>query len=225
MIKAVIFDLDGTLTKIAFDYHKAKKDVISFLISLGVDEKVLDENKSIYLNIEAALEYLRKNSKDDKVSFAKEKSFEILDEYEKQEIGKTSLKENALDLLSFLKEKGYKVAICTNNSKYTALSIINDLKISKFIDVVVTRDDVKKLKPYPDPLLLALSLLNVKNEEAVFIGDSLVDLLAAKAANIRFILISENPPQFSNISQNFEFSVVSSLKELLEFFKYNHSKI
>lgn len=215
MLKAVIFDLDGTLTHIAFDYKRAKAEVISFLVSSGVDKNLLDEAKSIYLNIETAVSYIRKELGEDHAKVIRKKAFEIVDSYERQEIGKTSLNEGAISLIQYIKSKGIKVAICTNNSSYTSLSILKELNLLSLIDVIVTRDDVERLKPYPDPLLLVCSKLNISTSEALFVGDSLVDLLAAKAAGIKFVFLLKEPlPQANEIVNDFSFEKVSSLNEI-----------
>lgn len=216
MLKAIIFDLDGTLINLAFDYKKAKAEVISFLINSKVDENILDENKSIYLNIEAAINYLKKEFSEEYAKIIKEKAFEIVDKYEKQEIGKTSLNDNALDLINCIKSKGMKIAICTNNSSYTTFSILNKLNIANLMDVVITRDDVEKLKPYPDPLLLACKKLNINPNEALYVGDSIVDLLTAKAAGTQFIFISKNEIEIKETYENFNFKKVKSLNEIKE---------
>ncbi|MEM2928823.1 MAG: HAD family hydrolase [Nitrososphaerota archaeon] len=219
MLRAVIFDLDGTLINLAFDYKKAKAEVISFLINSKVDEKVLDENKSIYLNIEAAINYIKKEFGEEYAKIIKEKAFDIVDKYEKEEIRKASLCENALNLINYIKSKGMKIAICTNNSSYTTFSILNKINIANLIDVVVTRDDVEKLKPYPDPLILACKKLNINPNEALYIGDSIVDLLTAKAVGMKFILLSKNDLKIAESYEEFNFKKVSSLKEIKEIIK------
>lgn len=217
MLKAVIFDLDGTLTSIAFDYKKAKTEVLSFLVNSGVDKKLLDEAKSIYLNIEAAVSYVKKEFGEERARAIRKKAFEIVDSYERQEIGRTFLNSGALSLINCIRSKGIKVAICTNNSSYTTFSILRELNLLNLIDVVVTRDDVERLKPYPDPLLLVCSKLNIKANEALFIGDSLVDLLAAKAAGTKFVLISkDSASKTAEFNEDFVFERVSSLDEVRE---------
>lgn len=57
----------------------------------------------------------------------------------------------------------------------------------KLFSVVITAEDVKEYKPDSKPLLLACKKLQVKPDEAVYIGDALNDILAAKAAGMRFI--------------------------------------
>lgn len=216
MLKAIIFDLDGTLINLAFDYKKAKAEVISFLINSKVDGKVLDENKSIYLNIEAAINYMKKEFGEEHAKIIKEKAFDIVDKYEKEEIEKASLRDNALSLINYIKSKGMKIAICTNNSSYTTFSILNKVNIANLIDVIVTRDDVEKLKPYPDPLLLACKKLNINPNEALYIGDSIVDLLTAKAVGMKFILLSKNDLKIAESYEGFNFKKVSSLKEIIK---------
>lgn len=216
MLKAIIFDLDGTLINITFDYKKAKAEVISFLINSKVNKKILDENKSIYLNIEAAINYIEKEYGKEFAKIIKDKAFEIVDKHEKQGIKKASLNKDALNLINYIKSKGIKIAICTNNSSYTTFSILNKLKIASLVDVIVTRDDVEKLKPYPDPLLLVCKKLNINPYEALYIGDSIVDLLTAKAVGVPFVFIFKNNFKIIESYEKFNFKKVSSLSEIKE---------
>lgn len=54
-------------------------------------------------------------------------------------------------------------------------------------DVVITYDDVRRIKPDPEPLGLALTRIGTKPERAVYIGDDLVDLQASGAAGVSFL--------------------------------------
>lgn len=54
-------------------------------------------------------------------------------------------------------------------------------------DVVITYDDVRRIKPDPEPLGLALTRLGTRPERAVYIGDDLVDLQASRAAGVPFL--------------------------------------
>lgn len=58
--------------------------------------------------------------------------------------------------------------------------------LDKYIQVAILADDTKKHKPDPEPLFKCLDSLKIKPQEAIFIGDSYSDYLAAKSANIDF---------------------------------------
>jgi len=82
--------------------------------------------------------------------------------------------------------KRYKLAIATGSSKETLLHSTK-MDFRKMFDVIITINDTKRGKPYPDPFLLAVKKLKVKLSECLVIGDSIYDGKAAKRAKIDFI--------------------------------------
>ena len=63
------------------------------------------------------------------------------------------------------------------------------LDLHPFFNVVVSRNDVQYMKPSGEGLRLALSRLQVINDKALYVGDSLDDIRAAKAAGVKVIII------------------------------------
>ncbi|XQY92704.1 HAD family hydrolase [Metabacillus sp. HB246100] len=88
------------------------------------------------------------------------------------------------DLLQFLKEEGYKLGIVTGKASRSLLISLDYLKMHGLFDVIITGDDVTIPKPHPEGLNKALEQLNIKNSEAIFLGDSDADILAGKQANV-----------------------------------------
>jgi len=97
------------------------------------------------------------------------------------------LMQGAAEMLKKLKKDGKKVGIVTMKLAEFAQSLCEDLKIAKYIDVIIGGEDVEHGKPHPEGLLKAMKQLGVKKEETVFVGDSLYDAEAAKEAGIDFI--------------------------------------
>lgn len=81
-----------------------------------------------------------------------------------------------------LKEQGYKLGIVTTKMRNTVNMGLKLTKLDQFFDVIVSLDDVKKPKPDPEPVQLALSLLDAKADEAIMIGDNYHDILSGKNA-------------------------------------------
>jgi HAD superfamily hydrolase (TIGR01509 family) len=86
--------------------------------------------------------------------------------------------------------KSYKLAIVTSRIKTRLKVIFNRSKIDGYFPVVVCYGQYAKPKPDPESLLLAARRLRIKPQEAVYIGDSLTDIQAAKAAGMKVILFS-----------------------------------
>ena len=87
----------------------------------------------------------------------------------------------AKEALYLLKTAGLSLGIVTNSSRKTVEKDLGDL-INLF-DVVVGREDAK-IKPNPDGILAALSTTGHSRDEAVYVGDSKIDALAARGAGV-----------------------------------------
>jgi pyrophosphatase PpaX len=90
-----------------------------------------------------------------------------------------------LETIETLKEKGYKLAIVTTKREDVAFKGLRLMKLDSFFDVMVAYDHVKKVKPDPEPIYLALEKLDSKPEEALMVGDNFHDVLAGKNAGTK----------------------------------------
>jgi pyrophosphatase PpaX len=90
-----------------------------------------------------------------------------------------------IETLQVLKEKGYKLGIVTTKKHDVALKGVNLMKLEAFFDVVIAYDHVKKVKPDPEPIYLALEKLQAVPEEALMVGDNYHDVLAGKNAGTK----------------------------------------
>ena len=72
-------------------------------------------------------------------------------------------------------------------------------RIRDYFQAVITFDDYTHPKPDPEPLLLAVERLNVRPAEAAYVGDSTSDVVAAVAAGMRSIHLSEMPSAQADI--------------------------
>jgi pyrophosphatase PpaX len=90
-----------------------------------------------------------------------------------------------IETLQVLKEKGYKLGIVTTKKHDVALKGVNLMKLEAFFDVVIAYDHVKKVKPDPEPIYLALEKLQAIPEEALMVGDNYHDVLAGKNAGTK----------------------------------------
>lgn len=86
------------------------------------------------------------------------------------------------DTLGALHAKGLPLALVTNKPTPFVAPILSSLDIAKYFTVVIGGDDVKNKKPHPEPLLMVAEKLGLAPAELLFVGDSLNDIQAAKAA-------------------------------------------
>ena len=90
-----------------------------------------------------------------------------------------------METIETLKKKGYKLAIVTTKREDVAFKGLRLMKLDSFFDVMIAYDHVKKVKPDPEPIYLALEKLDSKPEEALMVGDNFHDVLAGKNAGTK----------------------------------------
>lgn len=89
------------------------------------------------------------------------------------------------ETLEYLKGKIH-LAVCTNRS--TSMdAVLAGFNLTGYFSFVMTAAKASFPKPHPDPLLKILAHYNIKADEALFVGDSAVDSLAAEAAGVPFV--------------------------------------
>jgi len=101
---------------------------------------------------------------------------------------KKLLKEDAIFLLDYLKRNNYIVGLTTSASHKHTDDKLKVCSISKYFDVIVTGEDVKRKKPYPDIYLEAVNKVQLNKEDCIVIEDSPLGMKAAKDAGLKVIL-------------------------------------
>lgn len=103
------------------------------------------------------------------------------------------LHSGALPILKTLKKNNYQTALITSSQRRVVKLFLSKNNIDSYFDCTFAWEDTQNNKPHPEPLLKALKRLNAQPENSVMIGDSDVDILAAKAAQVMSVWY--HPPQ------------------------------
>lgn len=101
----------------------------------------------------------------------------------------------AMDFLREVREQEYPLALVTSSSQYKMNRVYAQLPLRDLFHAVVTSDDIKRGKPFPDAFLLAAEKLNRKPEQCIVFEDSLSGIEAARAANTTVIALSTTFPK------------------------------
>ena len=96
-----------------------------------------------------------------------------------------------LILLSTLKNNGVRVGVVTNSIRMTTEFMLQYSGVSKFLDVLVTNEDVENPKPAPDGYLLAMKKLDSNPANTVVVEDGMHGIQAAKAAGARVVEVRD----------------------------------
>ncbi len=176
MIKGIIFDLDGVLVDAVNWHFKALNRSLN-LFGYSLEEK---EHQEKYDGLPTAkkLEMLSE-SKD----LPRNLHSFIIDQkqlYTLETIRKNcSPSPQITELLSSLKERGYTLAVASNSVKQTIHLVLEQMRISSYFDIVLSRQDVSRGKPHPDIFYRALELMNMGSNETLIVEDSKPGVIAA----------------------------------------------
>jgi len=180
-IKAVVFDLDGTIASFNIDYKTVRAEVRSFLIGRSLPPSVLSTNESIFEMLKKTEIFLKNNGKSEKtVEDIREKALAIAEKYELEAAKTTSLLPEVLETLKALKKMNLKIGLCTINGEKSTNYILRRFGIEGFFDAVTPRDSVKYVKPSSEHLEATLKALGVNSDEVVVVGDGSVDMRCAR---------------------------------------------
>ncbi|MBU0628941.1 MAG: HAD-IA family hydrolase [Nanoarchaeota archaeon] len=186
-MKLLIFDIDGVLVDVSNSYRLAIKKTAEFFLGKILDMSDVEniKNRGINNDHEATEILIRENGGDfrEQVIIKKFQEYYLgrkMDGFIKNE--KCLIDEKVLKKL-----KKYKLAVFTGRPRLEAEFALDKFKIRKHFKEIVCMEDVIKGKPDPEGILNILKKMNIKAEDAVYIGDNLADAGAAKSANVKFI--------------------------------------
>ncbi len=188
-VRAVLLDLDGTLLDTAPEIAAAAADMLSELGLDPVDPLRVREfiGKGIPHLVRRTLEASLGRAPDERrVGSAMEGFFF---HYAKRNGCMAKPYPGVLEGLTELRAKGFALACVTNKTAQFTIPLLEATGLAGFFPVVVSGDTMPKKKPAPDPLLEACRRLGIPALEALMIGDSRNDALAARAAGCPVLLV------------------------------------
>ena len=177
-VKAVIFDCDGVM----IDTAQANRTYYSRILQHFGRPAVTDEQFTfVHMHtVTESIAYLFPDNEDLAAAHDFRKRMDY-NEYLKY----LTLEPHLVPLLAKLRPK-IKTAIATNRTD-TMNRLLAEFDLEECFDLVVTSSDVKRPKPQPDALLKILDNFDLKPFQTVYIGDSPVDEMAARAAGIPLV--------------------------------------
>lgn len=88
------------------------------------------------------------------------------------------------EAVTALRRAGYRLAVVTSKIKDHTLRELRTCELEGLFDGLVSASDVKRPKPDPEPVILGLRSIGIAASDALLVGDSLFDLLSARAAGV-----------------------------------------
>ncbi|HLA01649.1 MAG TPA: phosphoglycolate phosphatase [Aestuariivirga sp.] len=188
-IKAVVFDLDGTLVDTAPDLMAATNHVLALLKRRPITMPEVrafvgrGARKLIERGVAATGEAI------DEASLTYYHA-EFLRHYEGHTADRSEIFPGAVALLERLEKSGIKAGVCTNKPEGLSRLLLDTLDLSRFLGAVVGPDTIGIGKPDAAPYLETVKRLGVAPQHSILVGDSEIDILTAHAAGVPIVAVS-----------------------------------
>jgi phosphoglycolate phosphatase len=207
-IRAVLFDLDGTLVHTRIDFDRMYREVRSVAESAGVPGTRID-GRQVLEAVDSAASWLGGEAGGD----LRRRLWDVLEQIERDGSVGASLIVGADALFSHLRASEVKIGVVTRNCRSVSEALMH--KFALHADVLLTRDDVAKTKPDPQHLLEALRILGTPPSKSAMLGDHWLDVQAGKDAGCAVtvgVLGERSPSWFESHPPTF---IVRNLVECL----------
>lgn len=200
-IKCAVFDLDGTLVNTIDDLADACRILLkkyNFEKQWTIEDYTRFVGNGAKILVKRAFD----NTLDDETLSARYEEFKPL--YDSIKLNNAYAYDGIKQQLDILKQKGIKLCVVTNKPNVAAVGMVEHIFGKGYFDVIIGCVDGVPVKPDPTSTLGALKSVGCKPSEAIFFGDSEVDIRTAKNANIEAVgcswgfrsfetLFAENP--------------------------------
>ena len=191
----------------------------------GINVDDLSESLNLYSMLKVIKERTDKKILPD----LKKSLWDILEKIELKAANETDIQPEVLQTLIRIKNLGLKLAIVTNNGRKATSIVTKKFGLKDFFDVIVTREDSDELKPDGGSIKRAIEVLGINAKEAIYVGDGVIDILAAKEAKVVSVAVPTGVSSIKNLVEAKPDYFLGSLKEIITLLdsipKYKEDKV
>ncbi|PKO45192.1 MAG: phosphoglycolate phosphatase [Betaproteobacteria bacterium HGW-Betaproteobacteria-22] len=187
-VKAIMFDLDGTLVHTAPEIASAANEMLAELKLPILQEQQIERfiGEGAQLLIRRCVE-VASGTPVGEATLQQSKA--LFYQHYADRVTFSRPYEGVVDSLAILKQQGFRLACVTNKPERFTLPLLRSAALAEYFEIVVSGDTLAKKKPDPMQLRHICAQLNVLETEAMLVGDSYTDVLAAHAAGCYIVTV------------------------------------
>lgn len=211
----VLFDLDGTLAELRFKAQEAKLAVIREIEALGLTMDNITSNDHMQIIFDKVEERIMKDGMEMSYEQVLGRLTKVIERYEVEAAEESVLAPDAAIILNRLRKGGCVLGIVTNTGRRAAELFLSRSNLNDSFDVVITRNEIKRLKPSGDGLRKALQIMSLSAGESLYVGDSVLDVAAAKDAGVDMAAVIGGIHRKEALLEARPTYLISSLQDLI----------
>ncbi|MGM9989033.1 MAG: HAD family hydrolase [Bacillaceae bacterium] len=207
--KCIVFDLDGTML------NTERMNLIPL-------QRLIKEELGMDVAYEDLLKYMAYPGKKtlELLGFEQiEKSYEKWVTYVNEFEEVATLYDGFDTVIETLDKNGIVCGISSSKTKKQYELDFFPTGLQKYMKSVILAEDTEKHKPNPDPLLKALEILNISPKDALYVGDTIADYKASKAAGMDFALATWGASDLTGIEEDYRLEEPMDLLKIVNFHK------
>jgi phosphoglycolate phosphatase len=178
-VRAIILDFDGTLASAHYDFDAMRRRVLALGARYGVPRRTI-ERMGVLETVQHIQSLLGRDGK----RFRAEAEH-AMREIELEGAESARVIPRALPALARLNKAGFRIGVITRNCSEVVEKILRGRELP--CDCLLTRQNVNRVKPHPEHIRKALSLLGCPAKRAIMVGDHPMDMQAGKRAGVRTV--------------------------------------
>lgn len=191
-IKAIFFDLDGTLVDSIPDLAFAVDQSLQALgYPVAGEQRVrLWVGQGAKKLVQQALGFALGKAPERVTEDESRTAHQLFLRFYGQAAHQSRLYPHVLTTLQVLKQQGLRLALITNKPQQFLPDLLNHLQLNGMFELILGGDSLSQCKPHPAPLLFAMEKMQVTTEQCLMVGDSANDVFAAQAAGIKAVCVT-----------------------------------
>jgi len=193
MVKLIIFDLDGVLIEAKEIHYETLNQAIEYVCG---EEYVItpEEHLALYDGRKTREKLQMLTERKGLHPTFHDRIFDTKQAFTIKALRQVQPDTRLQFVMNFLKERGYKLACCSNSVRTTVLTALAKLGLIEYMDLIISNEDVQNSKPHPEMYWKAMSTMKVLPEETLIVEDSPTGLLAAHRSRANILRV-KNPSE------------------------------
>lgn len=193
MVKLIIFDLDGVLIEAKEIHYETLNQAIEYVCG---EAYVItpEEHLALYDGRKTREKLQMLTERKGLHPTYHDRIFDTKQAFTMKALRQVQPDTRLQFVMNFLKEKGYKLACCSNSVRTTVLTALAKLGLIEYMDLIISNEDVQNSKPHPEMYWKAMSTMKVLPEETLIVEDSPPGLLAAHRSRANILRV-KNPSE------------------------------